>query len=320
MAPAESELMRLEQEGLDAALKAIDPWARIVPPGGEVRDRAGVGAELYRSGQRTWLMPYVDGPLFRAGFKDRVELYKVNGRSVAEVALPEIARALTGDPGEVLQLEICEPFCTSPSLLPLVLEETVVPAVEAVEFRGRRIIRIRSFVERETRVFLQTLLAETADLTPLILDLRDCQGGDFYESMDSAALFLTAGSELAVTYDRHGMRQRFHAPPSMQKIIRPLTIWISGETASAGEVFAGILKQQGRARLVGVKSRGKCLSQTKKQLSDGSLFYFTNLEIRLPGGVGCQDVGVEPDIELGLEELRSSRLILERLDLHEIRE
>lgn len=311
--PAESQLRALEQGDLLSRLKAIDPWTRLVLPGADITSRAGIGAELYKSGQRTWLMPYVNGPLFHAGIKDRAELYKVNGERIAGMPLPEIARSLLGDAGEVLQVEICEPPCKTPRVLPLVLEETPVSAVEEVEVAGQRIIRVRGFIERETKIFLETLLDQGASDAPLILDLRDCQGGDFFEAMDSASLFLPAGSELAQTYDRHGIKQRYYAPPSRHKVIRPLTIWISGETASAGEIFAGILQQQGRARLVGMKSRGKCVSQTIKTLTDGSLFYFTNLEIRLPGGVICQGVGIEPDITLDVEELQSSRLILDHL-------
>ena len=311
--PDELQFKALAQGDLVSGIKMIDPWARLVLSGDDADSIAGIGAELYQSGQRTWLMPYVNGPLFRAGIKDRVELYKVNGHRVAELSLPDILRMLKGGIGEVLQVEICKPSCKSPLTLALVLEKTPFSAVEEVDFGGQRIIRVRSFLERETRIFLETLVGATTDYTPLILDLRDCQGGDLFEALDSAALFLPAGSELATTYDRHGIKQRFYSPQTTRKITSPLTIWISGETASAGEIFAGILRQQGRARLVGMKSRGKCISQTKKRLSDGSLLYFTNLEIRLPGGVSCQDAGIEPDITLSVEELRSSRLILDRL-------
>ncbi|PLX62372.1 S41 family peptidase [Sedimenticola selenatireducens] len=311
--PNESQLQSLAQEDLGSSVKTIDPWAHLVPPGNVAESRAVIGAELYKIGQRTWLMPYMNGPLARAGIRDRVELYKVNSKEVAVLSLPDIARMLTGSTGDVLQIEICESACRSPSTLTLVLEDTPVPAVEAVELAGQRIIRVRSFRQQETKIFLATLVSATTDSSPLILDLRDCQGGDLFEAMDSAALFLPAGQELAVTYDRHGLKRRFYSPQTPPKFARPLTIWISEVTASAGEIFAGILQQQGRARLAGMRSRGKCVSQTKKRLSDGSLFYFTNLEIRLPGGVGCKDVGIEPDITLGVEELRSSRLILDRL-------
>lgn len=312
--PDEFQLEALTQGELATGLKAIDPWARRVFSGDENDSAAGIGAELYESENRIWLMPYVDGPLYHAGINDRVELLKLNGMDVANMHLGDIAQALQGDAGDVIQVEICEPACKAPLTLALRLEKLSAPSVENVVLAGQSIIRVRSFVERETKVFLEMLLNTTTNHTPLILDLRDCQGGDLFEAMDSTALFLPAGSELATTYDRHGVKQRFYSPQTTRKITSPLTIWVSSETASSGEIFAGVLQRQGRARLIGMKSRGKCVSQTKKQLSDGSLFYFTNLEIRLPGGVGCQGVGIEPDITISVEELRSSRLILDRLE------
>lgn len=92
-----------------------------------------------------------------------------------------------------------------------------------------------------------------------------------------------------------------------------MTLLVSRNTASAGEVFAGILQLHGRAVLAGQQTRGKCVSQIERRLSDGSQLHFTNLAIELPGGIVCQDKGLEPNIKLTAEEVRNSYLLLSRL-------
>lgn len=312
--PGEELLGNLSAENMAEALRQIDPWASWHSAAESPVDEEapGIGADLYADSGLLWLMPYSDGPLYRAGIRDRVQLHAVDGRAVSDMTLAETARALSGVEGIALEIELCSDECRSIERLSLFPEPFRKHSVEQVEIAGQRLLRLRHFASRETRIFLQTLLAAEREDQPWIIDLRDCQGGDLYEAMDSAALFLDPGLSLASTYSRKGLTQHYRSPPE-KKYSNPLTLLISGNTASAGELFAGILQAHRRARLVGLNSRGKCVSQTTRTLSDGSLLHFTNLEVVLPDGSRCQGAGVEPDLVLSTDEVASSRLLLERL-------
>lgn len=313
--PGEHRLAALDSGNLREGLRSIDPWAdwREGETGGALA--AGIGADLYSEAGRHWLMPHAGGALMQAGFLDRVELRGVDGAAVAGLATAAVARMLSGDPGETRRLALCPPGCAASLTLVLELESSRPQSVEHLHVGGRDVIRIRRFVGWETRSFLETLVRSSAHRAPLLLDLRDCQGGDLFEAMDAAALFLPAGAELAAVRGRHGSPSLFRAPGG-QKIDTRATLLVSRHTASAGEVFAGILQAHRVARLVGERTRGKCVSQTERMLSDGSILTFTNLAIELPGGVGCQGVGLAPDLVLepGLVDDLGALLASGRLD------
>lgn len=312
--PDESQLNALNSENLHAGLKEIDVWADLIKAPDAFRDSvtAGIGGELYMDEGQPWIMPYANSPLTRAGIDDRFQLHAVNGIPVSELPITEIARLLTGNEASVLPLKICEAGCGEPEILLVKLEPIQKQSVEQVTVAGQTILRVRSFNVWETRFFLERFLAAMDGATPLILDLRDCQGGDLFEAMDAAALFLQGGEELVATVDRENRRKYYYSPYSI-KVTNPLTLLVSRNTASAGEVFAGILQLHGRAVLAGQQTRGKCVSQIERRLSDGSQLHFTNLAIELPGGIVCQDKGLEPNIKLTAEEVRNSYLLLSRL-------
>ncbi|MCW8906136.1 MAG: S41 family peptidase [Sedimenticola sp.] len=305
---------KLSAGNLEQGLKHIDPWARLQSvdeaPVGVLK--FGIGAELYRDAEGLWLMPYSGGPLFRAGFEDRVKLHAINGNRVAGMSSAEVTAVLTGVDGVSLEIDLCTDGCQSTEHVSLLPEYYSQNSVEEVYVSGQRQLRLRHFASRETRAFLQTLLLAEDTSRALILDLRDCQGGDLFEAMDSAAMFLHPGKSLTSTYSRKGLEQRYFSPPG-RKFSNPLTLLISGNTASAGEIFAGILQAHGRAQLVGVNSRGKCVSQAIRTLSNGSLLHYTNLEIVLPDESHCQGSGLQPDLVLSNDEVKSSQLILRRL-------
>lgn len=295
--PQEQRLAALDSGNLRERLRSIDPWADWREGATGDALAAGVGGELYLDAGRLWLMPYAGGPLMQAGFLDRVELRAVDGVEVRERSAAEVARMLTGDPGETRQLDLCPPDCAVPLTLAVELAPLRPQSVEDLRIGGRDVIRIRHFVAWETRSLFETLVRSSVHHAPLLLDLRDCQGGDLFEAMDTAALFLPEGADLAAVQGRQGPPKVYKAPGG-DKLGSEATLLVSRHTGSAGEVFAGILQAHGLAVLVGEPTRGKCVSQTERVLSDGSILTFTNLAIELPGGVGCHGVGLTPDLAL----------------------
>jgi carboxyl-terminal processing protease len=303
-APGEDRLSALGDADLQAGLRAIDPWAEWLPAEEPANPAAGIGAEIYAADGRLWLVPFAAGALTRAGVEERVELLAVEGVPVAGREPGEVAGLLAGEAGETRRIDIRPIDGVAVLPLRIDLEHRFSSSVELQNVGGHRLIRIRAFVGRETRSFLDGLLDDPGRPRPVLLDLRDCQGGDLFEAMDTAGRFLPAGAELATLQGRVGEPEVYRAPAG-PKLDARLTIFISRHTASAGEVFAGILQAHGIARLVGEPSRGKCVSQTERILSDGSVLRFTNLAITLPGGFECEGVGLTPDVPVEADRLGS---------------
>jgi carboxyl-terminal processing protease len=315
--PAPAVLQALEPGDLAAGLRRIDPHARWFPAGDLARDAApsegvGVGAALARWGDRLVLAPYAEGALARRGLTAPFAVATVDGAAVSTLSLAEAGRRLAGAPGSAVRLGIAAGPGAPAREVTVVREPYRALAVEPAVEGGYPVVRVRGFATRETRTLLAFALEGMAAVPgPLVLDLRDCPGGDLFEALDSAALFLPEGAPLGETRDARGERRAYVAPGG-PKPARPraLVLWVGPGTASAGEVFAGVLRHHGVARLVGERTYGKCSSQTDRTLSDGSVLRLTNREVILPDGRSCSGAGIEPDVGVGGEGLLDGPALL----------
>lgn len=157
------------------------------------------------------------------------------------------------------------------------------------------IVRILEFRTHRTRSALHATLDLLGPGTRLVVvDLRGAGGGDLHEALDAADALLPTGVELLRM--RKGFGTETVAVSSIPGLrVPPLVLLVGPETASAAELFAGVLQFHGRAWLAGQPTYGKCSSQTTRRLSDGSRLRFTNLELHFPDGSTCNDVGLSPD-------------------------
>lgn len=322
--PAEAALKGLAGKDVARALAAIDPYARLIPAQ-EYRSPllgpeawTGIGASLVFVGDAVQLAVYQGGAADRMGVVDRSRLVSVDGKPVAGLAPAEIAARLRGQADTEVVLGLVEPG--GANVRAHVRREAFRPLdVELVEPGDQQVLRLREFMAGLTRPallasvdFLQKKAGRAASAdAPLFIDLRDASGGDLYEAFDLAALFLPEGTALGAQQARGATPQPVRAPAG-RKLTMPLVLIVGPDTASAAEVFAGILQQHGRARLVGQKTFGKCSSQTDKKLSDGSVLRFTNREILLPDGKSCSGAGLAPDVAASTRELGDLAALVRR--------
>lgn len=294
MPPSEAKLARLGPFDLAIGLLGLDPYARWLPPASP-QPAGRMGAELYYKDGQFRLLPYLNSPATAAGVTENAILQAIDGMSVSGRLLPELAERLTGAVGERRRLTVCTPPCARNRRVTVTLAAFTPRSVEVLNVTGQRLLRIRAFTTRETRMSLYTALTDHVEAMPVI-DLRIASGGDLYEAFDSAGLFLAAGQTLASTTDRAGQATIYRATsfPKVQ-VAMPIVL-IGPQTASAAEVFAGILHKAGQACLVGAESYGKCVSQTDAALRDGSVLRYTNRVVRFADGSSCEGRGLLPDV------------------------
>ena len=119
-------------------------------------------------------------------------------------------------------------------------------------------LRISSFQASTLQEVREALLQmQTKGIKGLILDLRGNPGGSFRSAVQVSELFLTEG---CLVVETRGTLKDFNQPfraGGMNPFVLPMVVLIDGETASAAEVLAGGLKEQGRARLLGQTTFGK---------------------------------------------------------------
>lgn len=160
-------------------------------------------------------------------------------------------------------------------------------------------IRIRHFRSHQARIELQqATIAMLKAGRAIRIDLRESSGGDLFEALDCAALFVEGEAPMVEFRAIRGENKVITAPASLPTITAPIDILIGPDTSSAAEIFAGILRLQASARLIGERSYGKCTSQKGFPLSDGSTLWLTNLVVYFTDGHTCEGQGLEPDIKV----------------------
>ncbi len=82
----------------------------------------------------------------------------------------------------------------------------------------------------------------------------------------------------------------------------PIALLVSGTSASASEIVAGAMKNHDRAVIIGETSFGKGSVQLVfSDLPDKAALKLTIAQyLTEPGDVSIQEIGVTPDIELGI--------------------
>lgn len=299
--PSPQALERLTAGSFEEALRDIDPYARYFEaeayqvPGLETLP-SGIGAELKPTGAHLELWPYQDGPADRAGIFGGSRLLEVDSVEVVGASPAEVAEWLRGARGTAVDLTLVTPG-EEVRRVRLFRADFQPLDVESHVEHGRQLLRIRRFRAGLTRPAVAARLAAyRAQRTarPLVLDLRFSGGGDVFEALDVAGLFLESGQELVVFADRAGEREWFTNRRSGDTST-PLSIWIGPDTASAAEILAATLRYHGRAELRGRPSRGKCSIQTDVPLPEGAVLRFTEKRVLLPDGSTCDGHPLEPD-------------------------
>ena len=310
------ELLGLDDEDLLATLRARDPYARYLSPQDYAAlrmptQKVGIGVQLFEDHGRLLLVPYPNGPAFQAGLLGRTRLLRIEGRQVTGEPLERVARRMQGVAGSVVRIEVSVDDGETIQGLAVKRAPFTTPAAAYVEEDDLALLRIWSFRTRETVVALRTGLKRMrARDQPIVIDLRDAQGGDLFEALDATSLFLDGGlSVAAVDYIRSGRKDYLSLPK--QRLIRQQVILLVGQsTASAAEAFARALRWYGAALLVGETTYGKCLTQTLVPLRNGGALAFSNGQLLGPGGSPCETRGLTPDIQVARATERSVRSLL----------
>jgi carboxyl-terminal processing protease len=135
----------------------------------------------------------------------------------------------------------------------------------------------------------------------LILDLRRNPGGALDTAVDIADEFLPEGIILRERFG-NGNERRYESTDEGQAEDLPLVVLIDEGSASASEVLAGAIRDEGRGILIGQTTFGKGTVQTWQALSNGGGIRLTIARWLTPGETWVHKEGLEPDYFIPLPE------------------
>ena len=184
--------------------------------------------------------------------------------------------------------------------------KNVTPRLLGPEHAGVGHIKVRGFISGTTED-LRANIAQLRKMTPtgklsgLILDLRNNSGGLLQEAVQMADLFLEKGVVVSVE-NRASPDQVYQARTSNDEMI-PLVVLVNDGTASAAEIVANAVQENGRGIVLGDRTFGKATVQSLLPPVLGRS-YFVKLTVARyfgPSGNTLQVHGVYPDVYLPRE-------------------
>jgi carboxyl-terminal processing protease len=314
---------KLMQAAVRGLLLDLDPHSAYMPK----RDArafdeqtqgayTGVGVELMTLPDRTLkvVAPIDDTPAARAGIKAGDIVIAIDGKSVADRDNANDGEDEEGDgnsaplrgaPGTKVVLTIQREGKPKPFDVTLVRERIRVTSVKSRALEpGYGYIRVSTFQADTAADFsraLDTLQAGGA-LRGLVIDLRSNPGGLLTAAVQIADEILDKG-KIVSTRGRVALSDaEFSATPGDRLNGAPVVVLVDAGSASASEVLAGALRDNGRARVIGSRTFGKGSVQTLLPLDNGDSVKLTTARYFTPSGRSIQALGIQPDVVLHPEK------------------
>jgi carboxyl-terminal processing protease len=325
----------LTYSALRGMLAELDPHSQFMEPrdfrGMQEDTRCefgGLGVVVtMEDGALTIVNPMEDSPGFEAGLKPGDRILRINGTSTEKLPLMQAVDKLRGEAGEKVTLTIQRPSTKEIKDYELtrviikvksVKDAQILPSSDPQDLKVGY-VRITQFNEPTAGELAKTLdKLEKDGMQALVLDLRYNPGGLLSSAVDVSGLFLRRGPRwfqpkagcLAANIGPRPAEAR-------RELIR--CSLVNNGSASASEIVAGCLQDTTglgvcKAIIVGEQTFGKGSVQSVISLPDGSALRLTTAKYFTPGRQVIHQVGVTPNIRVGLTQQQEFDLLESRRD------
>lgn len=238
--------------------------------------------------------PIPNSPAEKAGIKAGDLIIKVNGTEYTSKDFENISNYIKGEEGSTVNILVER---NGERLSFDIVREKINTNPITIQMLDNNIgyLKLPSFDEGTAKDFeekVKELKSEGAK--SLIIDLRNNGGGLVTEALDIADYIVDKGNTLLITVDKND-KEEIEKAKSKPIVNMPIIILVNENTASASEILAGALKDNDKAKIVGVKTYGKGVIQQLMKLSNGSGLKVTIEEYFTPKRNKINGVGIEPD-------------------------
>ncbi|MHC4218544.1 MAG: S41 family peptidase, partial [Planctomycetota bacterium] len=317
-----------------------DPYTVYVPPAAEAEFNkvmrgtyVGIGAEVdIVDDYLTIVSPLEDSPALEAGVEAGDIVLEIEGNPTLKRSIDECIENLLGEPGTPVTIHVRH-LDGSDETLTIERRRIVTPTVKGVRRDGddwdfwldeeRRIgfTRLTQFTRASSAALREALTGLTREgLAGLVLDLRGNPGGELAVAIEVADLFLAEGTIVSVKARAESLRA-WQARPEGTLPDFPMVVLINRYSASASEIVAGALQENGRAVVLGTRTFGKGSVQEVRDLPyDQGTIKLTSAHYYLPSGRNISRTdddtvwGVDPDegFVIGMDDDAFVDMILAR--------
>lgn len=257
---------------------------------------------------------FKQSPASAAGIKSGDLIIAVGGEVVKGLESDQIVEKIKGEIGTPVSITILRDGEKRINLT-MKRAQIVPPSADGLVLAGSNIgyLLVTAFEEPTPRQFVEALRElNEKNIQGLVIDLRGNPGGllssaqrmlsNFVDYKPVVTVVSAGGKKKDVVYSQGG---------AMVNTGYPITVLINESSASAAEIFSGVMRDYSLATLVGEHSYGKASVQNVIPFEDGSSLKITIAHYKLPNGSDISrkedpdgmylSGGIKPDVPVELK-------------------
>ena len=303
---------------MNGMLGALDPHSSYLSADDfkEFNDKShgefgGLGIQITSDrGAVRVISPIDDTPADKAGIKAGDYITHIDGEQVFDLTLNQAVKKMKGRPGTKVKLTV---ISDDGEPREMTLKRAIIK-VESVKHDTKMLadadpddkdtpkigyIRISDFGATTSRDLNKAIKELEKDrVVGYVVDVRNNPGGYLTAAIDVSDAFLDGGEIVSTRGKEKTDIERVFAKPGDLVNGKPVVVLINHGSASASEIVAGALQDNGRGLVMGSQSFGKGSVQQQKPLGDGTAIHITIARYYTPSGRSIQNEGITPDIEV----------------------
>ncbi|MBD5135534.1 MAG: S41 family peptidase [Lachnospiraceae bacterium] len=245
---------------------------------------------------------YDNTPAMTAGIQENDVILKIDGKDVTKSDINVAVGYIKGEDGttveitvrrgdEEMDIQVKRSTIERPTVASKMLDNSI-GYIKLDEFDGVSTAQFSSAING----------LKDKGMKKLVIDIRDNPGGRLDVVCDILDLFVEKDKLLVYTKDKNnkGDEEYTRYDASVKDI--PICILVNQNSASASEVFSGVMQDYELADIVGNQTFGKGIVQKIIDMGDGSAIKLTVSKYYLPNGENIHGEGITPDYIVDLPE------------------
>lgn len=242
-------------------------------------------------------------PAAKAGLQHGDIIIEVNGKNVVGMDFNAVQPLIEGPAGTIVMLTVRRPATNQVLTIPVQRAQIQVPNVVMHYIPEDHIAQIQvvQFANGVSDQLKTAILQAKKDgATKIILDLRENPGGYLQEAINTASEFMASGTVL-IEQNSTGAQTKYSVTGATVDTGIPMIVLVNGDTASAAEIVAGALQDNGRALIMGSQTFGTGTVLQEYPLSDGSAILLGTSEWLTPKGHFIRKDKIQPNIKINTD-------------------
>lgn len=258
----------------------------------------GIGAQLGQDDNKNLeIVAPIEGlPADKAGLKPRDIITEINGVNTGGMSVDDAVSKIRGPKGTKVTLKIVRDKNQTLNFT-IVRDDIKLPSVKTEILDGNvGYLQLTDF-SNDTAGLTQKAAEEfkRKNVSGIIVDLRNNGGGYLDAATQISSLWLKPGQK--ILEERHGDEVIDTEVARGDNVLNgiPTVILVNSGTASASEILAGALHDNGDAYIIGEKTYGKGVVQKLINFRDGSQLKVTVASWYRPNGQNINKKGINPN-------------------------